>query len=105
MVESEYLHYKVSSLGTLGPLIIPVLSNNGSNRVKELVRLGSCGQSINFVVELEIDKARAHLEDPHDLFRVLLLNNRLRINLHDELLEWIIKVHILFIKKFFNKLL
>jgi hypothetical protein len=45
------------------------------------------------------------LEDPHDLFRVLLLNNRLRINLHDELLERIIKVHILFIEKFFNSLL
>ena len=105
MVESEYLHNKVSSLGTLGPLIIPVLSNNFSNRVKELVRLGCCGQGINFVVELEIDETRANLEDPHDLFRVLLLYNWLRINLHDELLERIIKVHILFIEKFFNSLL
>ena len=41
-------------------------------------------------MELEIDEARAHLEDTHDLFRVLLLNHRLRINLHDELLERII---------------
>ena len=105
MVESEYLHSQVSSLGTLGPLIIPVLNNNGSNLVKELVRLGGCGQGINFIVELEINKARAHLEDPHDFVRVLLLNHRLRINLHDELLERVIKVLALFIEKFLNSLL
>ena len=60
---------------------------------------------MNFIVELEIDEARAYLEDTHDFVRLLLLNHRLRIYLHDELLERIIKILALFIEKFFNSLL
>ncbi len=56
-------------------------------------------------MELEIDEARADLEDTHNFVRVFLFNHRLRINLHDELLEWVIKILTFFIEKLLNSLL